>query len=70
MTRMHHHDVSELNGETRTESDTFGPIKVPVTSYYGAQTARSLYHFNIGIPTGQICFFQIVFIGIFFFFNC
>lgn len=32
----------------RTESDSFGPIGVPQDSYYGAQTARSLEHFNIG----------------------
>lgn len=49
----HHHHVPEPKGETRTESDTFGPIKVPADSYYGAQTARSMYHFNIGIPTGK-----------------
>ena len=44
--------MPEPAGETRTESDTFGPIKVPAASYYGAQTARSMYHFNIGLPTG------------------
>jgi fumarate hydratase class II len=51
---MSHHEVPEPAGETRTESDTFGPIKVPASAYYGAQTARSMYHFNIGIPTGKI----------------
>ncbi|CAF0788305.1 unnamed protein product [Rotaria sordida] len=54
ITRMHHHEVPEPTGETRTESDTFGPIKVPAASYYGAQTARSMYHFNIGIPTDRM----------------
>ena len=39
--------------ETRTETDTFGPIQVPANCYYGAQTARSLHHFNIGLPTGR-----------------
>jgi fumarate hydratase class II len=33
---------------TRTESDSMGPIEVPADRYYGAQTARSLIHFNIG----------------------
>lgn len=31
----------------RVETDSFGEIKVPVTSLWGAQTARSLHHFNI-----------------------
>jgi fumarate hydratase class II len=47
------HQIPEPIGETRIETDTFGPIKVPIESYYGAQTARSLIHFNIGIPTGK-----------------
>ena len=50
----HHHQVPEPAGETRTETDTFGPIKVSASSYYGAQTARSMFHFNIGLPTGKI----------------
>jgi fumarate hydratase class II len=33
---------------TRTESDSMGPIEVPTHVYWGAQTARSLIHFNIG----------------------
>jgi fumarate hydratase, class II len=33
----------------RTETDTMGPIDVPEGVYYGAQTARSLIHFAIGI---------------------
>jgi fumarate hydratase class II len=32
----------------RTESDSIGTIKVPDEVYWGAQTARSLIHFNIG----------------------
>lgn len=32
----------------RIESDSMGLIEVPVDRYYGAQTARSLIHFNIG----------------------
>ena len=36
---------------TRTESDSMGKIEVPVDRYYGAQTARSLIHFDIGNDT-------------------
>src|SRR5271166_134495 len=32
----------------RTETDTMGQIEVPDDRYYGAQTARSLIHFDIG----------------------
>ena len=35
-------------GQTRTESDTFGPIEVPAERYWGAQTQRSLQNFRIG----------------------
>ncbi|MBC6403197.1 MAG: class II fumarate hydratase [Hyphomonadaceae bacterium] len=34
--------------KTRTESDSFGKLRVPVERYYGAQTARSLINFPIG----------------------
>jgi fumarate hydratase class II len=47
------HQIPEPTGETRTETDTFGSVKVPVDCYYGAQTARSMHHFNIGLPTGK-----------------
>jgi fumarate hydratase class II len=33
---------------TRTESDSFGPIEVPADALWGAQTARSLHFFAIG----------------------
>ncbi len=33
---------------TRTETDSFGAIEVPVDRSYGAQTARALIHFDIG----------------------
>ncbi|MCK4608101.1 MAG: class II fumarate hydratase [Gammaproteobacteria bacterium] len=33
---------------TRLESDSMGAIKVPADRYWGAQTERSLLHFNIG----------------------
>jgi len=37
--------------KTRTESDSMGKIEVPSDRYYGAQTARSLIHFDIGTDT-------------------
>src|SRR5476651_448564 len=38
-----------LNGAgTRTETDSMGKIEVPNNKYYGAQSARSLIHFDIG----------------------
>jgi fumarate hydratase, class II len=36
---------------TRTESDSMGRIDVPSNVYWGAQTQRSLLHFNIGRDT-------------------
>jgi fumarate hydratase class II len=33
---------------TRTETDSLGPVEVPADRYWGAQTQRSLIHFNIG----------------------
>lgn len=33
---------------TRTEHDSFGPIQVPADHLWGAQTQRSLSHFDIG----------------------
>ena len=37
--------------ETRMETDSMGEIEVPASCYYGAQTARSLIHFDIGTET-------------------
>lgn len=34
--------------KTRIESDSMGEIEVPADKYWGAQTERSLHHFNIG----------------------
>jgi fumarate hydratase class II len=34
--------------DTRTETDSFGPIEVPADRYWGAQTQRSLQNFRIG----------------------
>src|SRR5215813_2707112 len=38
----------EQSAKTRTETDTMGAIEVPAERYWGAQTQRSLHHFNIG----------------------
>jgi fumarate hydratase class II len=38
----------ESQPKTRTESDSMGTIEVPARAYWGAQTQRSLLHFNIG----------------------
>lgn len=34
--------------QTRTETDSFGPLEVPADKYWGAQTQRSLINFPIG----------------------
>src|SRR5471032_1444980 len=36
---------------TRVESDSMGSIEVPSDRYWGAQTQRSLHHFDIGGET-------------------
>ena len=36
---------------TRVESDSMGSIEVPANVYWGAQTQRSLHHFDIGRDT-------------------
>ena len=38
----------EMKKEVRSESDSMGEIEVPADKYWGAQTQRSLLHFNIG----------------------
>src|SRR5260221_11800519 len=44
------HDIALPNppANSRLESDSMGKIPVPNDRYYGAQTARSLIHFDIG----------------------
>jgi fumarate hydratase class II len=44
-TKMHN------GAPARIESDSMGKIEVPADKYYGAQTARSLVHFDIGDGT-------------------
>src|SRR5207302_6639335 len=43
--------MSTLIPPTRTETDSMGTIEVPANVYWGAQTQRSLLHFNIGRDT-------------------
>src|SRR5437773_5217580 len=43
--------LTEAATQTRTESDSMGKIEVPRNVYWGAQTQRSLLHFNIGRDT-------------------
>src|SRR5271169_1754374 len=43
--------IAEPATQTRTESDSMGKIEVPANVYWGAQTQRSLLHFNIGRDT-------------------
>jgi len=40
--------ISSNGANTRVESDSMGSIEVPGDAYYGAQSARSLIHFDIG----------------------
>ncbi|WP_116081968.1 class II fumarate hydratase [Tropicimonas sp. IMCC34011] len=40
--------------ETRTETDSFGPLEVPGDKYWGAQTQRSLKNFPIGWETQPV----------------
>ncbi len=44
-------DNREAQMLTRIETDSMGSIQVPANVYWGAQTARSLIHFNIGRDT-------------------
>jgi fumarate hydratase class II len=46
------HDIPAADPAThRNETDSMGTIPVPRDRYYGAQTARSLIHFDIGNDT-------------------
>jgi fumarate hydratase class II len=40
--------AQEMTKSTRIETDSMGEIEVPSNVYWGAQTQRSLKHFNIG----------------------
>jgi fumarate hydratase class II len=41
-------EAAEKAVKTRVETDSMGEIEVPADVYWGAQTQRSLKHFNIG----------------------
>src|SRR3954463_3996852 len=43
--------LADSSVKTRVESDSMGKIEVPAHVYWGAQTQRSLLHFNIGRDT-------------------
>ncbi len=43
--------MSDQSGKGRIETDSFGPVEVPAECYWGAQTQRSLLHFDIGQDT-------------------
>ena len=40
--------MSQAKKNTRVETDSMGPVKVPAQHYWGSQTQRSLQHFAIG----------------------
>ena len=40
--------AAQVKPNTRVETDSMGAIEVPADKYWGAQTERSLLHFNIG----------------------
>src|ERR671933_2278291 len=41
-------ELQQQDKVTRTETDSMGAIEVAADAYWGAQTERSLHHFNIG----------------------
>ena len=45
---MHGPQGNSASKSTRSETDSFGPIDVPVDRYWGAQTERSRQNFKIG----------------------
>jgi fumarate hydratase class II len=46
--------------EFRTETDSIGAIQVDATRYWGAQTERSLHHFSIGDPAGDLMPMEVI----------
>jgi len=44
-----HAATSIPGGQTRTETDSLGPVEVPAACLWGAQTQRSLMNFQIGV---------------------
>ena len=41
--------AADPGGQTRTETDSLGPVQVPAARLWGAQTQRSLLNFEIGV---------------------
>src|SRR5687767_11599961 len=41
-------ETAQMKENTRIETDSMGEIEVPTSAYWGAQTQRSLKHFDIG----------------------
>ena len=39
--------MTYMNDQFRTESDSMGPMQIPASAYYGAQTARAVENFPI-----------------------
>ena len=54
MTPLQMTSPQDASSATRIESDSFGPINVPQSRYWGALTQRSLIHFAIGGETVPI----------------
>ena len=44
-------EATKQDKQTRIETDSMGEIAVEADKYWGAQTERSLHHFNIGFDT-------------------
>src|ERR671921_370989 len=44
-------EATSKSANTRIETDSMGEIAVETDKYWGAQTERSLHHFNIGFDT-------------------
>src|SRR5437868_4595741 len=44
-------EATKQDKKTRIETDSMGEIAVETDKYWGAQTERSLHHFNIGFDT-------------------
>src|SRR5688572_33464717 len=46
--QVQHDGLGKMATQSRTETDSFGPIEVPGDSYWGAQTERSIANFPFG----------------------
>src|SRR6185503_6026006 len=58
-----HYKIEMMTASHRTESDSMGSIDVRSDKYWGAQTERSLHHFDIGedrMPPEMIRAFSIL----------